>query len=229
MYKKAMTIARLSMRQLKNAYFITGIVMLAMLANYILAFALNQSGNSTVSFANMLIILPILSAIFIPAQHTRKILNLGAKRIDVITGALPVYIIQSAAVTLLMLICHYTFDRWIIGRGISEILDVLVVFGYMSQGPVVAFIRMFAFLLLLTFVLHTLTAAQDKWYGWVADIVIVAIISVFTPIASLRVSLVWFFNLIIFHRSALLQVAVCLVLGCLIYMLNKPILARKVI
>ena len=229
MYKRALTVAKLSMRQLNNAYFITGIVLLAMLANYILAFVLGQTGNSTVSFANMLIILPILSAIFIPAQHTRKILNLGAKRRDVWIGAIPVYVIQSAVITLIMLIFQFTFDRWIIGRGISELLDVMIVFGFMRHGPVMAFIQMFSFLMLLTSCIHTLTAAQDKWYGWVADIVIAAIISVFIPIASLRASLVWFFNLIIFHQSALLQVTACLVLGCLIYLLNKPILARKVI
>jgi hypothetical protein len=74
-----------------------------------------------------------------------------------------------------------------------------------------------------------MTAAQDKWYGWVADVLIVAIISVFTPIEPLRASLVWFFNLIIFHSNTFLQIAAYLILATAIYSLNKLILARKAI
>ena len=102
------------------------------------------------------------------------------------------------------------------------------VLGWMGNGPVVAFIQQFAFLLLLAAVIHTLTAAQDKWYGWAADILIIAVIAVFTPIAPLRASLAWFFNLIIF-QSAYIQIPACLVLAAAVYSLNKPILARKAI
>ena len=72
-------------------------------------------------------------------------------------------------------------------------------------------------------------AAQDKWYGWVADILIIAIISVFTPIAPLRAALVRFFNLIIFHSNAFIQIAACLILALVVYSLNKLLLARKAI
>ena len=108
-------------------------------------------------------------------------------------------------------------------------MDVLYWFGWLNNGVVVAFFRQFAFLFLFASAIHTLAAAQDKWYGWAADILIVAIISVFTPIAPLRASLVWFFNLIIFNSNAFLQIAACLILAIAIYSLNKLILARKTI
>jgi hypothetical protein len=111
----------------------------------------------------------------------------------------------------------------------SGTLDVSYWFGWHNNGVIVAFLRQFAFLFLLATFVHTLTAIQDKLYGWVTDVLIVAIISVFTTIAPLRASLVWFLNLIIFHPNAFLQIAACLILATAIYSLNKLILARKAI
>jgi hypothetical protein len=108
-------------------------------------------------------------------------------------------------------------------------LDVLYWFGWLNNGVVVAFFQQFAFLFLFAIFVHTLVAVQDKWYGWVADVLIVAIISVFMLIAPLRVSLVWFLNLIIFNSNTFLQIAVCLVLATAIYSLNKLIFVRKAI
>jgi hypothetical protein len=109
------------------------------------------------------------------------------------------------------------------------ILDIMHVFGWINNGIVVAFFQQFAFLLLFAAFVHTLTAMQDKWYGWVADVLIIVIISVFTPIAPLRASLAWFFNLIIFHSNAFLQIAACLILAFVIYSFNRFIFARKAI
>jgi len=67
--------------------------------------------------------------------------------------------------------------------------------------------------------------AQTRWYGWVADVIIVAIISVFTPIAVLRSAEVWFFRLIIFG-TPWLQVVACLVLATGFYALSMPLLNR---
>jgi len=84
-------------------------------------------------------------------------------------------------------------------------------------------------LFLLASFVHTLVSIQDKWYGWVTDVVLIAIISVFTPIAPLRAVLVVFFNMIIFHPNALLHILNCVGIGLIIYALNKPIYARKAI
>jgi len=227
MYKKAITVAKISLSQMKNVYIITGIVVLAMVSEYITTlFVPYSKDNIIVSAGNMVMLIPLLAAIYLPAQHLRKAMNLGAKRRDFFYGAIPVYVILSAFTTLVMMLCYYTIDRWMATR-IGGVLDILAVFGFIRRGPIAAFIQMCVFLMLFTSFVHTLTAAQDKWYGWAADVLIVAIISVFTPIAPLRAKLVWFFNLIIFNRYAILQITACLVLASAIYMLNKPILARK--
>jgi hypothetical protein len=190
----------------------------------------NPEGNTTVSFGNYLFLFIILGAIFIPAKNFRRMMNLGSKREDFFKGCFVTYLIMTAAVSLISVILYYTYDKFMVSafyRGGT--LDVLYWFGWLNNGVVVAFLRQFAFLFLFAVFVHTLVAAHDKWYGWVVDVLIIAIICVFTPIAPLRASLVWFFNLIIFHSNAFLQIAACLILAIAIYSLNKLILARKAI
>jgi hypothetical protein len=122
-----------------------------------------------------------------------------------------VYGVVCAAVSLIGLILYYAFDSAIC------LFSLYDVFGFMRRGPVIAFFQMTAFLSLFCVILHTLTLSQGHWYGFAADVLIVAIISVFTPIAPLRAVLVWFFTTIIFHESALVQILSCVIFGAVIY------------
>jgi hypothetical protein len=192
-------------------------------------FGQNPGVSSTpLGVGNYLYLLLILAPLFIPLQNFHKMVNLGAKRRDFFAGCAVNYVIISAIVSFIAVMFYYTLDRYFAGLHNDGVLSLLTAFGWVANGPVVAFFQQFAFLLLLASFIHTLAAAQDKWYGWVADAVIVVILSVFIPIEPLRMSLVWFFNMIIF-QSAPLQILSCLVLAAAIYALNKPILARKVI
>ena len=58
---------------------------------------------------------------------------------------------------------------------------------------------------------------------------IVAIISVFTPIAPLRAALAWFFNMIIFHDAATIQILSCLIVGVALYAASLVPIKRKLI
>ena len=84
-----------------------------------------------------------------------------------------------------------------------------------------------SFLFFLSTFVHTLTAAQGRWYGWVANAVIAAVIAVFLPIAPLRAALVWFLELVLFHQNSLLQIAACIVLGLAIFMINRTMLNKQ--
>jgi len=226
---RAWIIAKINLRQIKPAYFITALVFLLMFTNEIISLLIVSSAdNEILSSGNTFIILPIFAAIFIPSRNLRKIINLGGKRNDYFKGCIPVYAIISAFVTLIIILYYYTIDRFMMNY-VHGVLNLIEVFGFIRRGPIVAFVQMFAFLFLFSVFIHTLTAAQDKWYGWAADIALVAIISVFTPIAPLRRTLVWFFRAIIFHPSALFQIAFCIILASALYALNKPILVRKAI
>ena len=238
MCKNIWTIAKINLKNLHVPYFITGILALLMVVQTLIMVLVSRNGmegNVEISVGCYLWLLPGLAAIFIPARNFRRITNLGGKRNNFFWGSLWVYAILAAAVSLANVFIHFTFDRFLEMSGYYDteafggVVNMLEVFGWLSNGAPVAFIQQFAFLFLFAAFTHTLTAAQDKWYGWAADVVIASIISVFTPITVLRAALAWFFNLIIFHHSALLQIAACLMLALVIYSLNKPIFARKAI
>jgi hypothetical protein len=175
--------------------------------------------------ANYLYIAIILSAIFIPTINFRKIIHLNGKKLDFYWGALINYVILAAVVSLtniiLFLICKVLFGNQL------SIANLVQVFGWFSHGVVIAFFQQFIFLLLTAIFIHTLTTMQTFWFGWVTDVVLTAIICVFTPIPPLRATLVWFFNMIIYNSNAFVQILSCLILSVTIYYLNLLVLRRK--
>ena len=234
MCKSIFRIARLNLKNIVVPYWVTGITALLILVQTIIDMLLINN-NMEISVGCYLWLLPVMAAIFIPAKNFRRIVNLGGKRGNFFWGSLVTYAILACIVSLSNVVCNYGFDLLIEASPnfdreyFGGVINLIEVFGWTRNGPVVAFIQQFAFLFLFSVFVHTLTAAQDKWYGWAADILIVAIISVFTPIKPLRDAEAWFFNLILFHPNAFLQITACLLLAAGIYLLNKPVLARKAI
>ena len=237
MKNKSLVIAKTNFCNIKLVYILSAIVMGGVLIQDIVLTILafiniypNSTENMSVSLGNYLFMIILLGATFIPTRNFRRMMNLGGKRADFFRGCAFNYVIMAALVSLASVTLYYTYDKFMVstiyGGGT---LDVLYWFGWAGNGAVIAFFQQFAFLLLLAAVVHTLTAAQDRWYGWLADILIIAIISVFTPIALLRPALIRFFNLIIFHSNAFVQIAACLILALGIYSLNRLIFARKTI
>jgi len=234
MCKSIFNIAKLNLKNIKVPYLVTGITALLMLVQTIVDMLIINN-NSEISIGCYLWLLPVMAAIFIPAKNFPRIINLGGKRNNFFWGSLMTYAILACVVSLANVLFNYAFDRIVEASGNFEasflggIANLIEVFGWTRYGAVVAFLQQFAFLFLFSVFVHTLTASQDKWYGWAADVLIVAIISVFTPIKPLRDAEAWFFNLILFHPNALLQITACMVLAALIYSLNRPIFARKAI
>jgi len=239
MFNKSLVVAKTNFRNIKVSYIVTAIIVGCIIIQDVVFLILdatgvfsntNPEGNMNVSLGNLFFFLIIHSAIFIPAANFRRMMNLGGKRANFFYGCILTYVIMAAVISLVSIILYYTYDRFMISQFYrGGTMDVLYWFGWIGNGPVIAFFQQFAFLFLFAVVIHTLAATQDKWYGWFADIIIVAIISVFTPIAPLRASLVWFFNLIIFHSNAFVQIFACLILALAVYSLNKLIFARKII
>jgi len=254
MCKTIMATAKVNLRHLQVPYILSLILFGALTIQTLVFVILGRSGmdvqyQSNVSSGSILWLLPLLAGIFIPARNFRRIINLGGKRESFFWGSLMAHTILAATVSFAGMIIFYVFDRPIIRTemfgsfypmnrenfvfnypghvgGIANLLDV---FGWSQNGMLVAFLQQFALLFLIATFAHTLTAIQDKWYGWVTSVLLIAIISVFTPIAPLRAALVWFFNLIIFHDSAWLQIGACIATGFSIFMINKPVLTRKAV
>ncbi|MDR0964517.1 MAG: ABC transporter ATP-binding protein [Clostridium sp.] len=171
---------------------------------------------------------PILLAILVPTLHFRKLMHLGGRRIDFYRSCILTYIPMVAVVTLITCVMQVTLYPFLRSGGI-QMFYMAEVFGFSARGFVITFMQMFAFFFLVSCVLHTLTLIQGYWYGWVVDVLIVTIISVFTPIAPLRVWLVRFFDLIIFHDHIAVQIVCCLVLGFVIYSASLiPIQTKRI-
>ncbi|MDR2974331.1 MAG: hypothetical protein LBV00_06410 [Propionibacteriaceae bacterium] len=224
--------ARLNLKNLKLSYLVTGIVLACTLIQDVVLIILHQStrmnsDQQSLGWGMYFYLLPLLAAVTVPLRNLRRMVNLGAKRSTVYWGGLVTYVIATAAASLLALISFYLYEPFVVrASGAVGRLSLIDTFGWASHGPITAFFQQFAFLLLLTVAIHTVVLMQDKWYGWVTDGVIVAIIAVFTPIAPLRGALVWFFSLIITSPSAL-QIGSCLVLTAVIYGLSRLVLDAK--
>ena len=240
MCKNAWNMAKINLKRLRAPYVVTGIVVAAMLLNILVFVVLalvgvNVSDHGFISAGNFLWLLPLLAGIYIPAKNFRRIVNLGGKRGNFFWGSLTAHAILAFMVSLANVATFYVIDRAVVNSGLFDpqffggVANLIEVFGWTRHGPIVAFLRQFAFLFFLATFMHTFAAIQDKWFGWVASIALVAVVSVFTPIAPLRAGLAWFFNLILTHHLPFMQILACIVLGCAVYALNKPIFARKTI
>jgi hypothetical protein len=218
----------INLKQSKAAYRVSAVVLLLAIANMIaigIIYGWDKPDNESLALSNYLYILPLLMAILIPALNFGKLMNLGGKRVDFFKSSILTYLYVVVAIVAISMVLQLVFGN----TGAFGQFSLFDVFGFMQNGAVVAFFQMSAFLLLFCCVLHTLTLAQTRWYGWVADIFIIAIISVFTPIAPLREALVWFFDMIIFQDSAIVQILSCVVLSALVYGASLfPIKTRQI-
>jgi len=219
---KAWVIAKINFQHLKLTYIITAILVLAGCESLI-EHCISSSGKY-VAIGNYLYMAVILAAIFIPTLNFKRIMHLNGKKLDFYWGALINYAIISAVVSLTNIIL-FLMLRAFLGTQLS--LDLVQVFGWISHGVVIAFLQQFFFLLLAAIFIHTLTTMQTFWSGWVTDVVLVAIISVFTPIPTLRSALIWFFNMIIFNGNAFVQILSCAILSIAIYFLALLVLQQK--
>ncbi|XMB66774.1 hypothetical protein RI065_10840 [Mycoplasmatota bacterium zrk1] len=76
-----------------------------------------------------------------------------------------------------------------------------IAFVWNNTGIISSFAYQLGFYLIISLFIHTLVLYQNMWIGWVANVVLITIISVFTPIASLMAVLVAFFNITVINSS----------------------------
>ena len=238
MENKAWTTAKVHLRTMRLSLFVVLNTMIAFVISSSIGVYVGSGDairGGEISPANAFWLLPIIVGAGIPGYSFRRIINLGGKRDSFFWGTLLTYIMVAAGVSFIVTASnfivelfienHFSYDPAFFG-GIANLVEV---FGWAERGAVVTFFQQFAFLLLLTIFIHTLTSIQGRWYGWVTNVTLVAILAIFIPIAPLRGILVWFFTLILFHPNFLVQIFACLILAAGLYALSKPIFARKVI
>lgn len=224
-FNKAWVISKINFRHLRTTYIITGCLLLVGIANLILIIASVNNSDGILDPGNYAYAAAIFAPIFIPAINFKKIMHLNGKKTDFYWGALFNYIIIAAVVSftdiLLYIVTKNTFSSY------GYVINLVQAFGWLAHGIVPAFFQQFFFILLFEIFIHTLTAMQTFWFGWVTDVALVAIISVFTPIPVLRSALVWFFYMIIFNPIVIIQIISCIVLSAFLYTLYILILKKQ--
>ena len=221
-FNKAWAISKMNFRHLKVTYIITGCLLLVGITNLILIVASVNVSSVILDPGNYAYAAAIFAPIFIPAVNFKKIMHLNAKKIDFYWGTLFNYIIIAAVVSLADILLYIVTKNNFSSYG--NVLNVAQAFGWFDHGIVPAFFQQFFFLLLFEIFIHTLTAMQTFWFGWVADVVLVAIISVFTPIPVLRAALVWFFYMILLNPTVIIQIISCITLSAFLFALYLVVL-----
>lgn len=223
--RKYITVAKVNFRKTTwIAYLVSAICVLAMIVDYIIDRAMENTGDSTVSMYCMLYLICILAPVFIASVNYTKMMHIGVKKKTYFGGCIINYVIFAAVIALFGVFGHYVVDAEI-GKH-ESVYGLISVFGW-DTSVVGAFFSQFSFLLLTEAVIHTLVFMQTKWYGWAADLLIVAIISVFTPIPVLREAEIFFFRFTIFEKPAIIHIAVCLVTAALVFATNLFYLKKR--
>lgn len=207
------------------AYLVSGIFLLAMAVDLIIDKKLQMVGESSIAFYSMGYLVCLLAPIFIASVNYPKLSNIGVKKKQYFFGCIINYVVFALLASIFGVLEHYFLDDLLSSNG-TTIYGLIHIFGWDSNF-IIAFLSQFSFLVLVQSIIHTLTFIQTKWYGWLADVTIVVIISVFTPIPALRSVLSFFFNIIIFSSPAI-QIPACIVLAILFYMTNLFYLKKRI-
>lgn len=211
----------------KETYIITGIVLAMWVISTIVEFIVPGYTSDGVSAGNYFCLIIIFAPIFIVGKHYKKLINIGAKKMDFFRGCVINYIVFAVVVAIINMLFHYLVNPMLYGDRAYELLSYSTAFGWADNGIVAFFFYQLGSYILLSLIIHTFVLYQNMWIGWVADVVLAAVLSTFIPIACLRVVLISFFNTFVFNPSAFLQLIYSLILGTVIYISTLYNLARK--
>ncbi|EJQ97962.1 hypothetical protein [Bacillus cereus] len=225
----ALAVAKLNFKKVKLSY----VIFIAAIVLQIISYEINDllgttnKGQFYLSFSFYSYIIILMSAVLIPAKNFRKIMNLNVKKLDYMRGILINYIGFALVISLFTALCYLCLDKLLPVGNNGFVANPFGVFGWDKNGVSIAFIRQFVFMLMVALIVHTLTTIQGTWYGWLTDIIIVAIICVFTPIAALRKVLGLIFETLIFTPNAVIQIISCIVVSVIVYILCVLVVSRK--
>lgn len=183
-----------------------------------------SSGETVLSNGNYTWLLAVFAPFFFVFYDFSKLMHLGASKRDYFAGCLISYVLLAFCISLLNTLIHLIIDP---AYSVQTVINMMDVCGWTENGIVVAGLQQMLFLLLVMVFLHVLLSMQAHWYGWLTDAILVAIISVFTPIAPLRAVLGRFFGLVMFNSNALLHIGICLLLSAALSLAGLVVLKRK--
>lgn len=183
-----------------------------------------SSGDVVLSNGNYTWLLAVMTLFFFVFYDYTKLMHLGASKRDYFFGCLISYGILALGISLINTLIHLLIDPVYPAQAVINMMDVCK---WTENGIIIAGVQQMFFLLLVMIFLHVLLSMQPHWYGWLTDAILVAIISIFTPIAALRGILSGFFQIIMLNGNALLHIGICLLLSAALSFAGLLVLKRK--
>lgn len=183
-----------------------------------------SSGDVVLSNGNYTWLLAILSPFVLVFYDFTKLMHLGASKKDYFIGCLISYGLLAFCISFVNIIIHLVIDPVYSAQTVINMMDVCK---WTENGIVIAGLQQVFFLFLIMVFLHVLLSMQTHWHGWVTDVLLVAIICIFIPVAPLRTILAGFFQFIMFNSNAILHICICLLLSVLFSFCMLVVLKRK--
>lgn len=183
-----------------------------------------SSGEVVLSNGNYTWLLAAMTPFFFVFYDYTKLMHLGASKRDYFFGCLISYGVLALGISLINTLIHLLIDPVYPAQAVINMMDVCK---WTENGIIIAGVQQMFFLLLVMIFLHVLLSMQPHWYGWLTDAILVAIISIFTPIAALRGILSGFFQIIMLNGNALLHIGICLLLSAALSFAGLLVLKRK--
>lgn len=183
-----------------------------------------SSGDVVLSNGNYTWLLAVMTPFFFVFYDYTKLMHLGASKRDYFFGCLISYGVLALGISLINTLIHLLIDPVYPAQAAINMMDVCK---WTENGIIIAGVQQMFFLLLVMIFLHVLLSMQPHWYGWLTDAILVAIISIFTPIAALRGILSGFFQIIMLNGNALLHIGICLLLSAALSFAGLLVLKRK--
>ncbi len=189
-------------------------------------FCATTSGDSEVALSNgnYTWLAAAMAPFFIVCYDCKKLMYLGTSKKDYYLGSLMTYGILAVTISLVNTLIHLIIDPLDHDRMVVNLMELC---GWTENGIVIAFFQQALFLGLVMIFLHVLLSMQPYWYGWVVDVILTAVICMFTPIVPLRQVLSGFFAAVMFNSNAPLHIAICASLSMLLAAVGLAVLKRK--
>ncbi len=191
-----------------------------------IVFCATTSGDSEVALSNgnYTWLAAAMAPFFIVCYDCKKLMYLGTDKKDYYIGSLVTYGILAVLISLVNTLIHLLIDPLNHSQTVVNLMEVC---GWTDNGIIIAFLQQALFLVLVMIFLHVLLSMQPYWYGWLADVMLVSVICIFTPIAPLRQVLSKFFGAVMYNSNALLHIAICVLLSLLLAAAGIAVLKRK--
>lgn len=183
-----------------------------------------SSGDVVLSNGNYTWLLAVLTPFFFVFYDFTKLMHLGASKKDYYFGCLISYGFLAFCISFVNTVIHLWIDP---AYSAQTVLNMMEVCKWTENGIIIAGLQQIFFLLLVMVFLHVLLSMQAHWYGWLTDVILVAIVSVFTPITLLRAILVSFFQVIMLNGNAVLHICICLLVSAALSLGGLVVLKRK--